>query len=798
MGGWKRKSLTLFSSVLCGSVTLWFLLFFSPLARADDEPVKLAKVEVRGNRRIDTTDILNVLKARAGEKYSAAVVREDIRAIWAMRDFDDVRAELDEVPAGSGNYALAYIVREKPWVRKILLLGNDELDAEDIQKVVDLRPFERLNFDKIVRNVEKVREAYLKKGFFLAEVRHEIRKLPEGDVDVILRIDENTNVIVKEVLFLGNKAIPAAELKESMATREGDHLSFLSSAGTFDEEEFGRDHARVQGYYHDRGYVNVKVGQPLVTLSPDKKFLSITIHVDEGEQHFVGDLDVSGDMVKPREEIKKLIQAKPGEIFSKTKMLLDMSRVSNVYKDDGYAFVTVTPVTTAGKKPKHVNVTFDVQKGMRVTVERITVSGNTKTRDKVIRRHIKLAEGEIYNAAKIAQSKRRVLALGFFDDQHGGIEERDGAIVREGIVVTQKKGSREDRVILNFEVKEKPSGTFQIGAGFSSVESFIATAQIAEHNLFGRGQDLSLQAQLSALRQLFRLSFLEPHIADTDIIMSFSVFNMQLDYFNFLRASTGGTLLFGYNLTDSLQVALSYKLEQVNASLGGSASRSSTNILLANLFQSGRTSSVKGSIAYDTRNNRIFPSRGTLVGGTVEHAAEYTGSTNLFTRLSGYGRAYFPFLDNWIFKLNLELGFITSPNPQGVPIFERYFTGGINSVRGYEPRSLGPRLKVPDLNDPAFLRADFNIGGNKEMVFNAEIEIPIVAKIGIKGVVFFDAGNAFDDAEEINPLNLRMSWGFGFRWFSPIGPLRFEWGIPINRRVGEQPIVFEFTIGNTF
>jgi outer membrane protein insertion porin family len=437
----------------------------------------------------------------------------------------------------------------------------------------------------------------------------------------------------------------------------------------------------------------------------------------------------------------------------------------------------------------------------------------------VIRREMKISEGELFNQTNLDESKRRITALGFFDK----------------VDISTKRGSSDEFVEVNVEVSERPTGTFQIGAGFSSVENFIAQAQISQNNLFGRGQTLALQAQLSSLRQLFLLRFVEPYLLDTKWTFAFDLYNQARGFGTFARNATGGDLTWGYPLSYEAHAFLTYKLEDVSISTGtfafsnfGATSTPIQAQSVANLFRGGVTSSLRGSLSWDSRDNRLFPSGGWYDTVFVEIADKYTGSENKFFRYGGFVRHYQRLWGSpFVLKINGEVGITTSRDPLGVPISERYLIGGIYDVRGYAPRSLGPVLRITNPGDVGQALGQLPLGGNMQVIFNSEIEFPLFKKVGISGVVFYDMGNAynlerrycsgqssvaislkFDPCFLDHPVDslitgIRKSVGFGFRWFSPIGPLRFEWGIPLDRQDNgplgkEQPLVFEFTIGNFF
>ena len=748
----------------------------------------IARIEVKGNRRVEDAAIATLLLSRVGQPLRPSYLATDVRAIWSMGKFDDVRIEVEEDSEGP---VLIYIVREKPSVRRIIVGGNDEIDLEKINEVLDLKRDAILDIAQVTRNVEKIRDLYTEKGFFLAEVTFQIRQVNANEIDIIFKVEENAKVSIRQITIIGNKSITDNEIKAVMQTKEGAFHSFFTSAGTYQQNAFERDMVLISALYYDRGFVSVKVSDPQVVLSANKRFMYITVYVEEGNRYKLGKLDVRGkELLWPKEELLGLVKTKTGEFYKHSTVGKDRIRLSQRYKDKGYAYANISLLTNVDAEKRLVNMTFDIQKGPIVTFERINIRGNSKTRDKVIRRELRVAEGDRFSQTKLERSRARVQALGFF----------------ENVNLSTARGTADDRIVVNIEVKERPTGTFQIGAGFSSVENFIAQAQISQNNLFGRGQRLTLQAQISGLRQLFSLSFLEPYFLESRWTFGFDLFNSLRAFDSFNRNATGGSLTWGYPIFDNVRLFLTYKAEQVDVGTrgrgtlfgSGLTTQLPTGVNLANLFRDGFTSSMRLSVQWDRRNNRLFPTKGFFQAAWAEFANNAFGSQNQFNRYGAFSRWYYPLIGPFIFKFNAQIGIVTSPNAAGVPIFERFFTGGILDVRGFRPRSLGPTIQVPQRSDPNSQLLAFNKGGNKELIFNAEIEFPIFQQVGIRGVVFSDAGMAYDDDERISLGGLRHSWGFGIRWFSLIGPLRFEWGLPFSPAADEDPIVFEFTIGNFF
>ncbi|MBT8492449.1 MAG: outer membrane protein assembly factor BamA [Deltaproteobacteria bacterium] len=770
---------------------------------------RIKQVQFSGNRKVEDDAIRVNLITKAGGVLDLDKVRQDIRAMWKMGFFEDVQVAAEY---GDGGVTVTFTVKEKPSVRKVLISGNSEVDLEKINEVLDLKKDAILDLTAVKKNREKIQNLYVEQGFYLASVDYEIRPVNEAEIDVWYLIEERSKVEIRQVSFIGNKAISDKELRSVIQTREGGALSFLTDSGIYNEESFERDLLIITAYYYDRGHINVKLGTPQIRLSRDKKYMYLSIPIDEGPVFSIGKIDFNGELIGPKANYYKRLSVKPAEVFNRSKVGKDIVRLNNYYKNKGFAYVNVTPLTNVDLDKRIVDLTFEVEKGKKVYFERINIVGNAKTRDKVLRREMRISEGELFNQTDLERSQRRIQALGFF----------------EKVEFTTKRGSSDEFVEVTFEVSERPTGTFQIGAGFSSVENFIAQAQISQNNLFGRGQTLALQAQLSSLRQLFLLRFVEPYFFESRWNFSFSLFNQSRVFAGFARNATGGNLTWGYPLSFETRVFLTYTLEDVSVSTGtrgftqiGSIREPVEAESVANLFRGGFTSSIRTSMSFDSRNNRLFPTDGFFLNGFVEVADQATGSQNVFTRYGGFARHYRPLVGPFILKMNAEFGITTSRDPLGVPVTERYFVGGIFNVRGFRPRSLGPVLRVSQPGDVGQPLGNLPLGGNLQLIWNSEIEFPLFQRVGISGVVFFDAGNAYNledrycsgsaSGNDISPkfdpcfdfpssvtTGLRTSVGFGFRWFSPIGPLRFEWGIPLDRQRGEEPLVFEFTIGNFF
>ncbi|MGB5683375.1 MAG: outer membrane protein assembly factor BamA, partial [Polyangiales bacterium] len=462
---------------------------------------EIRRVVVVGARRVDPDDVRVTMKLRKGDICRDPAVTRDAKALWNMGYFDDLQIEAD--PLGAG-IKLTIRVVERPAIRKVIYKGNDEVDDEDIDEALNLEEGTILSVPEVEDQADAVRQLYSEEGFFLADVKYELRRVPDNanQVDVIFIIDEGAEVEVRRISFVGNKELPAAELLTIMQTNETGMFSFLSDRNKFSRSAFDEDLTRVQAWYYDKGYLMMRPGRPRVELTADRAYVDITIPVEEGPRFRIREFDVmetdgAGNEVEtiaPKQVLREMVELEPGDWFSRSRIAEGIERITRTYRDAGYALVEMVPGTDLDEENHLVDVTINILRGPPVYIERLHVRGNTKTRDAVIRREFRISEGDLYNQTRLEDGRALVNQLGYF----------------ERVDVSEEQGTARDQMVINVEVAEKPTGTFQVGAGFSSLESFIVTAQVQQQNLFGRGQTLGLNLQLSGIRQQIDLNFVEP------------------------------------------------------------------------------------------------------------------------------------------------------------------------------------------------------------------------------------------------------------------------------------------------
>jgi outer membrane protein insertion porin family len=775
---------------LAAVIGLGLLLACTGAAAAQPPGEPIDRVVITGNQRVEEEAIRVQLRSQAGSHLNEESVDSDIRALYRMGFFDNIEADLSRE---GGKLVLTFRVTERPLIKEVKLEGNKKLNREDLEAAFKVRPNTIFEPDKVRRGIDEAKKLYEKKGYLDARIEYSTTPAGENEVALTYKITEGKQVRIQHLVFEGARAFTKRQLTKAMQTKEAWLFSFVTGAGNLDNEVLKTDIERLTAFYYDHGYIDVKVDEPVV--AREEKGLKVTIKIDEGDQYKVGSVDIGGELLPDMKPARAKLGLIPGEIFRTSKLRDDITALTEVYGDQGYAFVNVTPDTDVNRAAKTVDVNYKVGKGPDVFIDHIEITGNTKTRDKVIRRELQLGEQERFSGSKLRRSQERLRRLGFFED----------------VNITTRRAESEDRLDLLVDVKEASTGSFSAGAGISSGESFLFNLRLSEINLFGRGQRVVLNADFGSIRRNFSLDFTEPYFLDSQLTLGVSLFNWRLIFDEFTRGGTGAGIrllypltalgwnkLLGFSLEDT-RIGLEYRIEDAEIT---SVSSNAAAIIQAEQGSS-LTSSLTPRLFRDTRNHPFDPTAGSLQDLQFEFAG--VGGESKFIKAEARTRFYYPFwksarLGTFTLSLGQTLGYGLGYGgaDRELPLFERYFPGGINSVRGFRILSLGPRNDVQNQfsnqnGSPGFLRRD-PIGGSQQLIFNNEVIIPIVESLGLKGVLFFDAGNAFSAAQGIDFNEMRMAVGGGFRWLSPIGPLRIEVGFPLNARVGDdkQTVMFSF------
>ena len=732
----------------------------------------VSKIEIKGNKRIEKDAINAKLVTKTGQPLSRDSVRQDIEALFKMGYFDDI--EVQAVP-DNGGVDLTYVLKERPVIAELEFEGNERINTSDLKDVIKVKEWSILDVNRVKEDVGLIQKHYEEKGFYLAKVTFEVKTLKPDEVRLTYKINDYEKVQIKKITFLNNKKFSDDALRGVFQeTKEGGLFSFVSGSGNFKESAFKQDLQRLTYWYLDHGYVKFRYETPVVTVSDDKKWLYISIYVDEGDEYSMGPQDFGGDLLFTKDELTGDLTLKQDDTFSISKRNADIQKLTERYQDLGYAFVNVIPKMNVHDDTKKVDIEYDFEKGNLVYFGEINIVGNSKTHDKVIRRELKIHEGELYSGSKLRISKENVERLGYF---------APGEVIFNTIT---PKGKPD---ILNVEitVKERSTGTITLGAGYGSAQGFFFTTQVSEINLFGRGQSLSFTAQFSAdrIQRSLNLGFTEPYLFDTNWSAGFDLFAINFQIPNrYLTHKLGFDIRFGHPIFEYTYLYLTYKNEGLQIT-------SVVDPTLDVSADQGVLSSIVTSVVRDKRNNRFETTGGNYQSISVETAG--LGGDKDFVKLDLNNRYYTKLVGDLVFRNSVEYGQAFRTTDKVVPPSERFYLGGPNNMKGFSFFSLGPYHydingnKVPD-------------GGVVQMFALFELEYPLIREAGLKTVLFYDAGNAYAAFPGTQGVSwvIRQDTGFGIRWFSPIGPLRFEWGFPISPRPGEDSSVFQFFIGPPF
>lgn len=766
---------------------LWFLISFlsvgssSVFAQEIIGPIReffrVDSIEIQGNRKVESEAITEKLGTRPEMMLDNYLLRKDLSRIYEMKYFEEVEAFHKQK---EGKNILLFKVKEKPIISKISFEGNDEINDDDLKEQVKTKEFNILDISTLKNDVLLLQKHYEEKGYFLALASYKIIDNANGSVEVKFKIKEWDKVRVKKITFLGNKALNDEELKNFMQTREESYFSFLSGSGNFKEINFQTDVERLKYFYKTRGYLQVNIQNPEVTASEDKKWIFITVRLTEGPQFSVNNVSFNGELLFTEKEMMEKLKIKSGEIYNEENLRLDIQTLTEMYQDKGYAFANVLRTLEIVPGENKVDVVFSFEKGVIAYFGKIIMKGNTKTRDKVIRRELRIHEGEMYSGSKLRISKDNVNRLGFFQPE---------SVIFNTIT---RKGT--DNILdVEISIKERPTGQISLGAGYSTATKGFVQASVAQNNFRGLGQNINLNLSYSDRQQIYNLGFTEPYLFDTrwtagaDYYQTVSFFIRSFAY-----RKHGGDVRVGHPIFEYTRLFLTYRYEDNKVS-------DVINEAIDPKIENGSSSSLQASVVRDKRNNIFEPSNGYYTSSSLEYTG--LGGTMRWMKAELEGRYYRPVIGDLVLRTRVNASQLFKTTQREIPRVEKFSMGGARNMRGYNLEDIGPRrfARNTETNKDEI----FNFGGLFSLLGTLEFEHPMIKEAGLKWVVFYDAGNVFERRiGENDNYALRSNYGFGFRWFSPIGVLRFEFGFPINPREdefhSEAGNQFHFDIGQLF
>jgi outer membrane protein insertion porin family len=745
----------LFSVLFCG--------IFTTLLFAQDNG-RIAKIDVVGNERIDKGVVTNAIKSRENDVYDPAKIGEDLKSIYKTGYFSDVMVDVKDTDNGK---AVTFVVVERPPVNAIYITGNKKVKVEDIRDKLKIKTGTILNLDKVNESIAEIKKLYASKGYYATKVSYEVESEEGYRTGLRFVIEEPQRAYVRKITFSGNSHLKAGQIKGVMRTREKGWFSWFTGSGILDEEVIEEDRKQIEGLYHDNGFVRAKIGIPDIVVSRDGKTISISIPLEEGNEYKVGEIEFKGDIVFDQDEIRKKLKSQKGKTFRSSLFQDDITTITDLYQDRGYAFADIAPLTTLDDENRLVNVDIDIARGSEVYFNRINIVGNIKTRDKVVRRELKVAEGDLYSSSKLKESKRKLTNTTYF----------------KSVDLKTPKTDEPDLVNMDVLVEEKPTGTLSLGVGYSTYEKAMITGGVSQENILGTGQKVYLNASISSITHLYDLTYVQPYTFDTNISSAFNVFNTEWIFSTYRYSGNGGSITESRPITDYLTASLRYGYEDYSIT----RVESDASSFVQRQAGTASTSSMTPALLYNSIDNILNPTKGTVASISEQFAGgPFLGDNKFSKTIASYGR-YFPWKYDTTFFLRGTAGSARQYGGVAVPIYDRFFVGGIDTVRGFKYGEAGTL-------DP--ITGDV-IGSLNELYFNAEWIFNIFKPAGLKGDIFFDYGKGFDTMSGFFQ-SLRPAAGFGIRWYSPMGPIRVELGFNLNRKTGEKGSVFDFSMGKPF
>jgi len=760
-----------------GSLILMNLWLLAGLAFAAGE--RVVDVQVRGNAKVESDAILTLLKTQKGGFLETNTVQDDIVKLFDLGFFSDVRVFRKDV---SGGVQIVIQVVEKPAITSIEFEGLEEIGEDTVKEKLTTKLYTIVNESAITTDVRMIEKQYAEKGFYLARVTYTLETKGANDVGLKFVVEEGGKVQVGDVRILGNQYFTEIDLVSKLASRPFTRSAAYFSSSLYQEDLLKRDLEFLSFYYRDAGFAEVKVAKPLIFLDHDREFVRITFQVEEGIQYTVSSIDLSGDLLFSKEELLEAMKLKPNNLFRISQLSKDVDMLNDRYGDLGYAYVDVNPIPTFNREQKTVAINYQIAKGPKVYFGGMTILGNSKTRDNVIRREFEVHDSELYSGTGLSGSKRNVERLGFFESVQ---------------VVKERDEQDENLMHLKFKVKEKPTGQLQAAVGFSPGQqggesSWFGQGQFSEENFSGRAWQTALKARWNGQSNyLLEISFTDPKVYDSPWSLGLdaskeNVVSSLLDGVNTQKSTISSGVTVGRAIWELIRGSLTYRIKKTE--------QDSDIFILDKLREDGITSSLIFGLSRRDLDNYLDPTEGSemrvthqLTGGPILRG-DYQYQEDAVD-----GKYYYPvdFSETFrtYFKLHGNLSHIYPLGDQDVPLFERYRLGGIMDMRGFNTSSIGP--KIPILQGPGDGVRDLNRGGDKKLLLQLEYYIPLIPEAGIKGMFFGDLGRVYNDDESIEFNDFKRDVGFGFRWITPIAPFRFEFAYPIiDGKLGEMKPIF--------
>jgi len=746
------------------------------------DPFTVKDIRVEGIQRTEAGTVFSYLPVRVGETYTDEKGAAAIKALYATGFFKDVRIEVE-------GDVLVVMIEERPAIAGVDFSGTKEFEKDQLTKALkDIGLGESRIFDRALvdRAEQELKRQYLSRGLYGVQITTTVTPIERNRVNISFAVDEGEVTRIKQINIIGNKAFPEKELLSLLNLRTPGWFTWYTKADQYSKQKLTGDIEALRSYYLNRGYLEMQVESTQVSITPDKKDIYITININEGEKYSVSGVKLEGEMLGREEELRSLVQLKPGDVYSGEKLAESVKKITERMGNFGYAFANVNANPEINREKREVSFTVLIDPGKRVYVRRINIAGNTKTRDEVVRREFRQFENSWYDGEKIRLSRDRVDRLGYFTEV--GIE-------------TPEVPGTTDQVDLNMSVKEKPTGNILLGAGFSSSEKVMLTGSIQQANAFGSGNTLGVDVNTSRRNRTIALTQSTPYFTDDGVSRSYEVFLRttrppEVNTGDYVVKTTGANVKFGvpFSEVDTVFFGAGVERTQVTTYTGVPGFNDSPELYKRYVQDFGdgteaTTTSFPLTAAWqrDNRDSALVPTTGRYQRVNFEVAP--TGSLKYYRAV--YQHQYFtPVLRAITLALNGEIDYGRGLGGKPYPIFKNFYAGGIGSVRGYEGSSLGPKASN---GDP--------LGGASRIIANVELQFPFPGSGNdrtLRWFTFFDAGNVFAEGAKFQVSDLRYSVGAGISWVSPIGPLKLSFGVPLNKKEDDRKQSFQFQLGTGF
>jgi len=745
------------------------------------ETGRIRKILIKGNKRIEAAAIIQALSFRSGENFSAKKIKESLLNLYDLGFFKNIQFYQQSSPQWVD---IIIQLKEKPSISEIIFVGLKQITEKDIREKLLNKQYMIIDDGNITSDVRMITQELHRKGYHLANVSYELKPHDKNNVVLHFYIEEGKPLEVGEIHLLGNQSFQDSEILEKLLIKPKSRLSFFGTSSYFQAEILERDVGFIAYFYKDHGFVHVKVAKSLIYIDSDHRYVRIIYRIEEGQKYSIDTINLVGDLLFPTTELKEKMHLKPGSLFRLSDLSADIKRLGDLYGDLGYAYVDINPQISYDDKKLLAKIDYHITKGEKIYFGKINIIGNSRTRDNVIRRELKVYDSELYSITGLMESRRHIQRLGFF----------------ETVEILKKKDKNNQEILdLKIKVKEKPTGEVSFTFGYapgkaSGANQIILNGNYGNKNGLGKAwvQNLSLRWEGNKDYEA-SISFSDPRINDSLWLggMSANISNYRKKYIgeqSFYEKRKGISLFFGRRFLEDYHGSLRYKIEKI------SPDYEDIQFIIERFRHEGLASSIILALGYNTTNNHIDPSSGVKIDGYQQFTGGYLGGDHAYMKSTLEASYYIPlpYTKKYLsfFRLIGHLSYIYPYSKDGhIPFGERFKLGGPRNLRGYSSYEIGPSLSI--LKNPQDIGKQYRIGGDKLMFYQLEYLIPIIPDVGLRGVVFTDIGGLYGTNQLPSLKHLYYDVGFGIRWLSPLGPFRFEIAYPVeDGKIGDAKTQF--------